>query len=170
MKFIKSALAAAKSVLTASLVVAALLSFCLAPVVKADQYRNISSIWTATSITNIPAATTNLAATINVTAFSSFVLDVQTWCTNNSGGWLDIHYCTSQDNTNFCDSPDTTITGGKSGVISIPLTNTGISTFWSTNITVGANGYWQIDWITNNTTCHFTNIQIKAYIKPATTF
>lgn len=133
---------------------------------RAQNYGLLGTIWSATSLTNIPATITNVAATVNVSAYTEILLSAKIYNTNNTGGWIDLHYCTSADGTNFCDSPLTTITHAAAGVISIPLTNTGTFTVWTTNVTVGSFGYWQVDAITNNSTCHLTNVLIEVLAKP----
>lgn len=151
---------------TGAVMAAAILALFTLPVRAAD-YAVQKTFWSVTDFTNVTATATNLAQAIDVTQVSDFALQIKTGITNPSAGSLAIQWETSLDGTFL--TTNNPAAPGSSGWFSVPLTNSGTRTVWTTNITVGAVGYWRLSWLTNSAGQSITNVSITGYAKPKRT-
>ena len=134
---------------------------------RAADYAIQRTFWSVANFTNITGAATNLAAAIDCTQFSEFLLHIECGITNPAAGTLDVRWEKSGSGTflttNVCNAP------GFSGWFSIPLTNMGTKPVWTTNIPMGATGYWSLSWASNKIGQSLTSIVVVAYVKPKRT-
>jgi hypothetical protein len=122
-----------------------------------------------TSIAN--GVVSNANATIDVTQFTEFALDVKTVSAVAVSGAspLIIKWRTSLNGTDFNTSTNDA-PGHAQGWFAVPMSTGGsLSNYWTTNITVNGIGYWQLQLMTNNTGQTLTNVVIRGYVKPKRT-
>ena len=138
--------------------------------VKAADYAVQKTFWSwVGGQTNLNTTATNLAAAIDVTQFTDFALQVSCVFTNTDlSGGIDIRWDTSIDNVNYSGQ---VVSPGSSGWfrIPVPATNVANRVTWTTNITVGAVGYWRLAWLTNQAGQAITNLSIVGRVKPKRT-
>jgi len=160
-----SALRASRFAL-ASAALMALLAF-ITPPAKAADFALDKTFWSVANFTNNTGTATNLAQAMDCQRVADFSLEVRTGNTNPSAGSLSIFWETS--NTGNWLVTNTPALTGSAGWFSVPLTNSGTKTIWTTNITVGPTRYWRISWVTNQVGQHMTNVFIAGYVKPQRT-
>ena len=154
---------------TVLLAAAAAIAFMAAPPpAHAGDYAVQKTIWSVTDFTNLTTTATNVAAVVDCTQVSDFLLHVTTGLTNPSAGSLSLQWETSGDGSSWIITNNPAL-AGSSGWFGIPLTNSGTKTVFTTNITVNSAGYWRATWITNIAGQHMTQVVVRAYIKPKRT-
>lgn len=128
-----------------------------------EQYGATTLYSFAGTDTNIVGQATNIAATVTLTKWDQFFLEFRATGTNSAGtattGWA-LAWQHSADGTNWG-----TVDGISRGWFAFPSTNQ-ITTIATTNIVVNSAGYWRLNWVTNNTGHHVTNMSIRAWTKP----
>ncbi len=168
MKF-KSAIRNPQSALLAALLFVALVFF-VAPPARAADYAIQKTFWSfAGTWTNGPTVATNLNAAADLTQFTDFSLAIIAKATNAAGaaGGFSVVWETSPDGTNW--PQETNQVSQVVGWFSIPVQSNAVTTVWTTNITMNAIGYWRIRHLTNNANMNYTNIALRAYVKPKRT-
>ena len=152
---------------TAGLLAIGSLAIGYAPQAQAADYAVQKTIWSfAGTATNNVNQATNVAAAVDASQFSDFLLEVRFTGTNSAMtttlGYT-IAWQTSADNSNWG-----TVDNVNRGWFSVPTTNV-ITTVWTTNITLNSMGYWRANYLTNSAGQCITNLAIKAWVKPKRT-
>lgn len=141
-------------------------------------FTSMAQVYESTAIysqhgTNLLVTTTNLGAVaassvITVTKHDNFGLSIYTKGSNaNNTANLAVTWQISGDGTTW---PTYINQAGVAGWFSVPLSNAANgamqSVYFVTNITAPANGYWRINWLTNESGIVITNLVIKKILKP----
>lgn len=147
--------------------VAFIAALSIPPTVHAADYDVIKTFVASGTNRLVDAASTNLDAVADLTQWTEFQLEVQAGNSNAVTGSLDIRWDTSNDGSKF---PTHLALANNSGWFAVPLTNNGTAAIWHSNISVGALGYWRIEYITNNLGgFSSTGLTVRAYAKPKNT-
>lgn len=145
----------------------ALAAVVMVPKASAADYAIQKTFWSfAGTWTNGPTIVTNLAAAGDFTQVTDFALTLIAKATNNAGGagGFSVVWETSLDGTSW--PQDTNQIANSVGWFSIPIQSNAVTTVWTTNITVNSIGYWRIRHLTNAANMNYTNIALRAYVKP----
>lgn len=136
------------------------------PPAEAADYDIQKTFWRVTDFTNNPATATNLASTIDLSMYGDFYLEFIVNLTNASAGTLSVAYDTYASTTAPSGIPAGQGMNPVAGWWSVPLSNNQTRVVWGTNITAGSAAYWRLNWLTNLSVQHITNITVRGYVKP----
>ncbi len=139
---------------------------------KAQDYKLLATLMVQGTTNAIATASaTNLHVTANgtngvtLTKYGDFLLAVDGFYAGAlTNGFIDVVYSTSYNGTAW-PTNDTFSPGPAAGWFSIPVNTGGSRILWNTNITVGSQAYWRINYLTNRTGLTVSNTTIACYGK-----
>ncbi len=123
---------------------------------------NLIATAAATNLTTVSTASNGVV----LTKYNDFVLNVDGYTAGAlTNGMIDVRWSTSVDGMAWQTNCELK-SGSTCGWFSMDVNTGGNHFMFNTNITVGALGYWRIDFLTNRTGLTVSNTTIRAYLKP----